>query len=150
MNTQTTALASLFDRDIKRLEDEIKLYTDDNSLWKIDHEIRNSAGNLCLHLCGNLQTYIGKNLGGIEYQRNRDLEFSAKNVPKEKLLSEILKTKEAVKSAFTKLSPEDVDKTYPEIVFDKPMTTGFFLTHLLAHLSYHLGQINYHRRLLCN
>jgi len=37
---------------------------------------------------------------------------------------------------------------YPEKVFDYDMTVQYFLLHLLAHLSYHLGQINYHRRIV--
>ena len=51
-------------------------------------------------------------------------------------------------STLANLSDEDFAKTYPIEVFGQPMTTGYFLTHLATHLNYHLGQINYHRRLV--
>jgi hypothetical protein len=138
----------LFERDLDKLEAEINQYTDEALLWKVEADIKNAAGNLCLHLCGNLQHYIGAQLGHSGYQRNRPLEFSAKGVPQALLLKEVQRTKQVVSATLKKLNDEAIRQIYPEEVLGYPMTTVFFLTHLFGHLGYHLGQINYHRRLV--
>ena len=142
------SIQTIFERDLKRLEEEISLYPSEETLWMIAGTIKNPAGNLCLHLCGNLQHYIGAVLGGSNYIRNRDREFAARHVSREALISEIPKTKVAVRSALEQLDPKKLDDTYPEQVFSYSMTTSYFLIHLASHLGYHLGQINYLRRLL--
>lgn len=150
-------MVALYERDLNKLKLEIELYgnegdkgdrRDESLLWQIRDEIKNSAGNLCLHLCGNLQHYIGFRLGGFAYHRNRDLEFAAKDIPLEKLLAELLRTKQVVLGTLEKLDNKILVEEYPEQVFGKPMTTVYFLIHLAGHLNYHLGQINYHRRLI--
>lgn len=141
-------LISLFERDLKKLKNELELYPNESQIWKIDREISNSAGNLTLHLIGNLNTYIGAELGKSDYVRNRPLEFSLKDIPKTQLLSDIDKTLEIVINTLNLLTVEDLEKTYPQLVFEKEMTTGYFLVHLSTHLAYHLGQINYHRRMI--
>jgi uncharacterized damage-inducible protein DinB len=141
-------LIQLFDRDLQKLEDEINLYQTDEVLWKAAGETKNPAGNLCLHLCGNLQHYIGKNLGHTSYVRNRDNEFAAKGISKAELIAEIQKTKQTVHDTLETLKPSVLEAEYVEKVYETPMTTAYFLIHLIAHFSYHLGQINYHRRLL--
>ena len=143
-------LKSLFNRDLLKLKSEIGLYQDEKNLWLTDKAIANSAGNLCLHLVGNLNTYIGKEIGKTHYVRNRGLEFSLKDVPRAELLQKIDDTIQVVQDAINKMKAEDLSKEYPMLVFDKKTTTEYFLVHLIAHLSYHLGQINYHRRLLDN
>ncbi|MEO6230101.1 MAG: DinB family protein [Ferruginibacter sp.] len=140
-------LQQLFNRDLNKLKVEIESYSDEKLLWKVDKEITNSAGNLCLHLVGNLNTFIGKELGGTGYERNRPLEFSLKDVPRIELVKMIEDTALMVETTLTKLSEKQLDEIYPTEVFAKEMTTGYFLIHLAMHLSYHLGQINYHRRL---
>jgi hypothetical protein len=147
-NPLLQTFASLFERDLKKLEEEIKQYGNEVLLWKTDGQIKNPAGNLCLHLCGNLQYYIGTRLGNSGYERNRALEFSAKNVARTQLLEEIQRTRKSVAEALQKMNDGDLDKLYPEEVLSYPMTTVFFLIHLSGHLGYHLGQINYHRRLV--
>ena len=148
MNAVTESLTKIFDRDLRKLEEEISLYPTEESLWVIHGDIKNSGGNLCLHLCGNLQTYIGATLGSINYVRDRDHEFAAKGIPKKELIQEIHKTKNAVRTSLEKLDVSALDQEYPAQVLGYPMTTTYFLIHLAAHLGYHLGQINYHRRLL--
>jgi uncharacterized damage-inducible protein DinB len=141
-------LQTLFARDIDKLYKEIGSYHDENKLWVIDKNILNSGGNLCLHLVGNLNTYIGAILGNSGYVRDRDLEFSQKNIPKAELLKKIADTKTVVETTLGKMSATQLDEEYPSKVFDYNMTTEYFLVHLAMHLDYHLGQINYHRRLL--
>lgn len=141
-------LQQLFNRDLNKLKVEIESYCDEKLLWKVDKEITNSAGNLCLHLVGNLNTYIGRELGGTSYERNRPLEFSLKNIHRIELVKMIENTALVVEATLSTLTEKQLDEIYPAEVFDKEMTTGYFLIHLATHLSYHLGQINYHRRLL--
>jgi len=144
----TETLKTLFNRDLNKLKTEIESYENESSIWKIDKNISNSAGNLCLHLIGNLNTYIGAELGKTGYIRNRPLEFSLKDIPKSELIEKIEATIQVVNSTLETLKEADLEKIYPQIVFEKEMTTGFFLIHLATHLGYHLGQINYHRRLV--
>jgi uncharacterized damage-inducible protein DinB len=148
MDLLLPSLIQLFDRDLAKLEEEIKLYPTEESLWEIAGDIKNSGGNLCLHLCGNLRHFIGNILGNTGYQRNRDYEFAAKNVARNILISEVDKTKNDVHETLLTLNTQDLKKNYPVEVFGSPMTTTFFLLHLHSHLTYHLGQVNYHRRLL--
>lgn len=144
----TTPLVELFNRDLDILAKEINSYSDEPKLWVISRDINNSAGNLCLHICGNLQHFIGAILGNTGYVRNRDAEFGDKNIPKTELLSSIDNSKEVVETVLSSLSEDQIAKDYPIDVFKKKMTTSYFLIHLHSHLNYHLGQINYHRRLL--
>lgn len=146
----TETLKSLFNKDLLKLKSEIELYQDEKNLWLSDKAIANSAGNLCLHLVGNLNTYIGKEIGKTNYVRNRELEFSLKDVPRTELLQKIDDTIRVVQNSLNKMNAEDLSKEYPILVFDKKTSTEYFLVHLIAHLGYHLGQINYHRRLLDN
>ncbi|MDA6069636.1 DinB family protein [Flavobacterium sp. AC] len=141
-------LKSLFNRDLHQLKVEIELYHDESKLWAIDKGISNSGGNLCLHLIGNINTYIGAEIGKTGYVRDRPLEFSLKDIPKTELITKIDDTILVVNNTLDSLTEDDLENIYPQIVFEKEMTTGFFLVHLSTHLAYHLGQINYHRRLL--
>ncbi len=150
MNPFIGSVQKIILRDLNKLEQEIASYPDTDSLWIIHGSIINAAGNLCLHLCGNLQHFIGTILGGSGYVRDREKEFSQKGLSKEALIKEIIQTKESVGQALDKLDPAILELAYPVKVFDEPMTTMHFLIHLTAHLEYHLGQINYHRRLLSN
>jgi len=141
-------LTKLYLRDLEKLKTEITSYKNEEELWKVSGEIANSAGNLCLHICGNLQHFIGATLGKTGYVRKRDEEFSRKTVAIRDLVAEIDLTIKTVQKTLNELNEEDLTKTYPINVFGYEMTTNYFLTHLTTHLTYHLGQINYHRRLL--
>ncbi len=147
MITVVETLLKLFDRDLQRLEEEITLYPTDEAIWKLSGAIKNTGGNLCLHLCGNLQHYIGKNLGRIAYVRDRDNEFAVRGITKAELVAEVKKTRQTVRESLETLKPSILETEYPEKIYEYPVTTGYFLIHLIAHLSYHLGQINYHRRI---
>jgi len=141
-------LIKLFRRDLIKLKDEIQLYKNESNLWKIEGAVTNCAGNLCLHLVGNINHFIGATLGNSGYIRQRDLEFSLKNVPNSELIKQVDDTIVVVEQTLIKLSEEDLQKEYSRNPFEDYMTTEYFLTHLAMHLAYHLGQINYHRRLL--
>ncbi|MFC0604997.1 DinB family protein [Winogradskyella pulchriflava] len=141
-------LIKLFKRDLNKLKEEINLYKDETNLWKVEGLVTNSAGNLCLHLFGNLNHFIGAILGDTGYVRQRDLEFSLKNVPRAELIEQIDDTIKVVEETIDGLSESDLQKQYELLVFKEQTTTEYFLVHLAMHLAYHLGQINYHRRLL--
>jgi uncharacterized damage-inducible protein DinB len=141
-------LGILFERDIMKIKNELMAYRDQTKLWSTTAQINNSGGNLCLHLLGNLQYYIGEVLGHSGYIRDRPKEFSQKNIPVAEMLVSIDQMSMTVTKTIKSLSAETLAKDYPEKVFGHPMSTEYFLLHLLAHLGYHLGQINYHRRIL--
>ena len=141
-------LVELYERDLGKLKEEIGQYTDEPDLWKTSEGISNSAGNLCLHVSGNLNHFFGAVLGNNGYVRDRDAEFANKNASRGDMLADIDATRHVVLSTLAQLTEEDFDKPYPIEVFGQPMTTGYFLTHLTTHFNYHLGQINYHRRLV--
>jgi hypothetical protein len=141
-------LTALFNRDLNKLKTEISLYRDEKNIWRVEKNIANPAGNLCLHLVGNLNTYIGAVIGNTGYVRNRDQEFSLKDISKAELISKIEATILVVNDGMNKLTEAALQEEYPMLVFEKATSTEYFLVHLTTHLAYHLGQINYHRRLL--
>lgn len=141
-------LKSLFNRDLHKLKSEIEQYQHEEKLWYVEKAITNSAGNLCLHLIGNLNTYIGAELGKTGYVRHRELEFSSKNIPKAELVRMVEETIKVVNTALDHVTEKELEDEYPILVFAEKTTTEYLLVHLATHLTYHLGQINYHRRLL--
>ena len=141
-------LSSLFGRDLSKLIGEIDLYKNETDLWKIKEGISNSGGNLTLHLIGNLNHFIGATLGNTGYVRERDKEFSLKDIPRKQLVDDINNTSAVIANTFSSLSKDDLEKDYPIPFNNEISATGFILMFLLSHLNYHLGQINYHRRLL--
>ena len=142
------SLKNIFNRDLNKLKAEIEMYQDEAKIWHIETGIANSAGNLCLHLIGNLNTYIGATLGTTNYIRNRELEFSLKDISNSVLIAKIKETIFIVDDTLSNLNDELLKIEYPLLVLETKTTTEFFLIHLTTHLTYHLGQINYHRRLL--
>ncbi len=142
------ALKILFKRDLNKLKTEIGLYQNEEKIWYVEKNIANSAGNLCLHLVGNLNAFIGVQIGKTDYVRNREAEFSLKNIPKVELIRMIEQTIEVVDHALDRLKEADLEAEYPILVLENKLSTGHFLMHLATHLAYHLGQVNYHRRLL--
>ncbi|RTY82129.1 DUF1572 domain-containing protein [Flavobacterium sp. LS1P28] len=141
-------LKMLFIRDLNILKSEIESYENESDIWKTQKGIANSAGNLCLHIIGNLNTYIGAQYGKTGYIRNRPLEFSLKDISRAELVSKIEETIVILVNALNTLSEEDLKMEYPLLVLKNKTSTEFILLHLTTHLAYHLGQINYHRRLL--
>lgn len=141
------SIGKLVDRDLNKLAEEIRQYPTEEGIWVVKGDIKNSAGNLCLHLCGNLQHFFGAVLGKTGYVRNRENEFAATGIPKTQLLADIQNTRDAVNKTLENFNPSLLATEYPEKVFEYPLTHLLFFTHLSVHLGYHLGQINYHKRL---
>ena len=141
-------LITFFESDLNNLITEIELYKNEENIWRIEKSISNSAGNLTLHLIGNLHTFIGKEIGKTNYIRNRELEFTEKKVPRIELINGINTTLEMVKKSLLSITNEELKNDYPILKFSKVETNEYLLVHLIKHLTYHLGQINYHRRLI--
>lgn len=141
-------LIQLFNRDIDKLKLEIESFKDQKKMWVTSCDISNSAGNLCLHLVGNLNHFIGSVIGNSSYVRNREAEFNSKNIPAEVLLKMIKETKGVVCTTLKNFDETELRSIYPIQVFGNEMSYHFFLIHLVTHLNYHLGQINYLRRIL--
>ena len=141
-------LKSFFERDLNKLKFEIESYQNEENLWLIEGTVLNSSGNLCSHIIGNLNAYIGAELGNTGYVRDRPLEFSGKHIPRRDLIQKIDQTLSMINKTLDSLTQEELKQDYPMVVFKEKMSTEYFLIHLTTHLTYHLGQINYHRRLL--
>jgi uncharacterized damage-inducible protein DinB len=142
------AIGSILDRDLDALRREIEAYSDDKELWQTAPGISNTAGTLALHLTGNLQHYFGTRLGGTGYVRDRPAEFARRNVPRMELLREVEAARRAVRAGLAQLSAQQLAGEFPEAIADVRLTTGEYLIHLTTHFAYHLGQIDYHRRMV--
>ena len=141
-------MAALFRRDLGRLRAEVEAFGDGAKLWAVLPGVTNSAGNLALHLEGNLREFIGRQLGGIPYTRVRPLEFSAKDLTVADLAARLASLEATIPPVVAELTEEALAAAYPEVVLGEPMPTRQFLFHLYGHLNYHRGQINYLRRIL--
>ena len=143
----TQDLIKLYQRDLAKLVVELEAYPNEASLWLVAPEIKNPAGNLALHLVGNLNQFIGVDLGGTDYKRDRDAEFKLKSVPRAELIAMVKATMSMIETVLSGLDSLKLGQVFPKEVLGYPMSTNYFLLHLYGHLSWHLGQINYHRRL---
>ena len=141
-------ITNVITRELKALRREIETYPSEEDLWDVRPGITNPGGNLALHLAGNIQYFLGNVLGKTGYVRNREAEFADKDVPRADLLREIDNAIEAVETGMSKITEADLAKPYPEAVGGVKSTTGAFLAHFATHLAYHLGQVDYHRRIL--
>ena len=141
-----TELAALYVRDLGRLVQELRAFPDTPALWRVAPGVTNAAGTLALHLEGNLREYVGRQLGQIAYTRDRPREFSARGIEQAELVRRIEALRDTMPQVIGALSPGLLDATYPEPFNGSPISTRQFLIHLSGHLNYHLGQIDYLRR----
>jgi uncharacterized damage-inducible protein DinB len=143
----TTVLIDLYTREIEKLKQEILSFESDDLLWKNFEQSTMAAGNHALLITGTLQHFIGNIIGDSGYIRNKEAELKARNVPRERLLEEIDNARQIVVDTLEQVSKTDLQKVFPTNEFDEPVTTEFYLIHLLKHMSFHLGQINLLRQL---
>ena len=141
-------LAALFTRDLTRLIQELLAFPSDEILWQRAAGVKNSAGNLVLHLEGNLREYIGRQLGQVAYSRTREQEFALTGISRDDLIQRMEQVRELVVKAVAQLSDSELAAVYPEDVLQIPLSSHDFLVHLHGHLNFHLGQIDYLRRIL--
>ena len=150
----STSLASdfarIFDRDLAALATQLESYPDEAGMWRLGGSIKNSAGTLALHLAGNLEHFVGTVLGGTGYVRDREAEFGDRDVPRAELLERIARCRRTVADTLGTLDDEALRAPYPGRMPPsyEGANTHLFLLHLCAHLMWHLGQVDYHRRLV--
>jgi hypothetical protein len=135
-------------RDLATLRKELEAYPDEAGLWRTWPGVSNPAGSIALHLTGNLQHFIGAVLGGTGYVRDRDAEFTRRGVSREELLRQCEEASRVVSEVLEALPPTKLDEDYPLAIEGTQITTGVMLVRVSRHLAYHLGQINYHRRII--
>jgi len=141
------SVAALMARELDTLAREVEAYPDEAAIWTVHPDAPNSGGVLARHLCGNLRHFVGAVLGATGYQRDREAEFRAPHASRAELLAEISRTRAAVAATLAGLAPARLAEPYPQALAGHRFTTGDFLLHLAIHLAYHLGQVDYHRRL---
>ena len=147
--SRTEEYAFVVLRDLDRLSDEIRSYPTDAAVWSSPPGILNPGGTLAIHLAGNLQHFIGAVLGGSGYVRDRDREFAVRGLSREEILGEVAEAREAVAAALAAMSDAHLDAPWTGGgPLGESATIGAMLLHLSGHLMYHVGQVNYHRRLL--
>jgi hypothetical protein len=144
----TIDLAALFRRDLAKFSKQIETFPTDEALWQTLPGVTNAGGNLALHIEGNLREFVGRQLGGLPYQRNRPLEFSSREGSRAELSARLAKVSESIPAAIEKLTADQLESEYPEVVLDRATSTQEFLVHLYGHLNWHLGQVDYLRRML--
>ncbi|MBA3522492.1 MAG: DinB family protein [Gemmatimonadales bacterium] len=142
------SVAAILDRDLRALRRELEAYPDERDLWRLPPGVANSAGTLALHLAGNLQHYLGAVLGATGYVRDRPAEFAARDLPRAKLLQDSEAARAAVRAGTARLREQDLEADFPEVLGGARIQLGDYLVHLVSHFSYHLGQIDYHRRVV--
>jgi Protein of unknown function (DUF664) len=135
-------------RELESLERELSLFPSEELIWSVVPGVSNSSGTLTLHVCGNLQHYLGAVLGASGYVRNRELEFARRGVSRAALRSEIRQTMRVVREVLSSFSPDRLSFEYPEELGGSRVATGPFFLHLSTHLAHHLGQVGYLRRIL--
>jgi uncharacterized damage-inducible protein DinB len=141
-------MAQLYKRDLIRLRDQIEAFSNEADLWKHAAGMTNSAGNLVLHIEGNLREYVGRQMGGVDYKRERPLEFSLKGISRAELVGRIDALAEMLVAVLEKLTEAQLDAEYPEVMRGKVLTTRYFLLSLYGHMNWHMGQIDVIRRSL--
>lgn len=147
MSSLSTELTALFRRDLARLVRQLDAI-DDARLWQVVPGVTNSAGNLLLHLNGNLREFVGRQMGGVPYVRDRAREFGARDVPRQEMAAALTELAALVPGVLETMTEARWNETFPENVLGEPLTHRQFVVHLYGHLNYHLGQIDYLRRVL--
>ncbi len=141
-------LANFYERDIRKLIEEINLFKNEENIWRTAGSVKNSCGNLVLHIIGGMNYLIGTTLAQTKYVRNREQEFIQKNIDRNELVEQLEALILMINQTLNALTAEQMEAEYP-IFFDKPKTSvTYVLVQLLVHLNYHLGQVNYLRRVL--
>jgi uncharacterized damage-inducible protein DinB len=148
MYNHNLSVLTILERDLGKVITELNAFQREQNIWALRGKINNTSGNLALHISGAVNHFIGAVLGNNGYQRNREKEFSDKNISRDEVISKIHEAIATVRSVLPSIDEAEMEKEFPEKIGGQTLSKGFFLTHLISHINYHLGQINYHRRLM--
>lgn len=146
--TLAQGVAAILDRDLRALRRELEAYPDERQIWREVPGLPNTAGTLALHLAGNLQHYVGALWAGTGYVRDRNAEFARRDVPRQELLAEVERARAAVAAGLARMSADALSEDFPEPIADSHIRTDEYLVHLCTHFTYHLGQLDTHRRIV--
>lgn len=117
----------------------VETLTDEQVWWRPNEE-SNSVGNIVLHLTGSLNHFLNRNIGGIDYTRDREAEFAERRaIPKAELMAMFDEMVGRAERTFDGLTPERLADPSPE-----PKMHAIVLEDLLgilAHIANHAGQI---------
>jgi uncharacterized damage-inducible protein DinB len=142
-------LLRVLHRDLGALHREILAYPDDAALWRVVPGIANPGGTLALHLSGNLRHFVGATLGGTGYTRDRPAEFASRDLTRADVAAQVADALAQVTRTLQALDPAALDGTFPAPVGPGlTLDTTTMLVHIATHTAYHLGQIDYHRRMV--
>src|SRR3954470_10275575 len=141
------SLRTVIPRDLRALIREVEAYADDETLWRAMPGVANAGGTLALHLTGNLRHFIGARLGRGSYVRDREAEFARRAMSRKELVAQVNATISEIERTFDGLEDARLATVFPDKVAGHALDTDVFLVHIASHLGYHLGQIDYHRRL---
>jgi hypothetical protein len=147
MHRVASIVHDLLLRDLRALKREIDAFPDDAGPWRAHPGITNTSGTLALHCAGNIQHFIGARLAGSGYVRQRDLEFSGRYAPREQIIRELDHAIAAVERLDDQTA-SSLPTVFPDVFGGKQVNTDAMLVHLAVHLAYHLGQVDYHRRMV--
>jgi uncharacterized damage-inducible protein DinB len=142
------AIAAVLTRELRTIERELNAYPDEEQVWALPPGLPNSAGTLALHAAGNLRHFIGTVLGGGSFVRDRDAEFSRRGVPRSELIEGLREAEREVRDTLLSIDAARFDEPYPLAVANRRVNTGEFVAHLATHLAYHVGQLDFHRRVV--
>lgn len=142
------AISAVICRELRTLQRELNAYPTEAQIWEVPKGLPNSAGTLTLHIAGNLRHFVGAVLGGSTYVRDRDAEFSRRNVSRAELIADLEGAERAVRDTLPSMEAGQFAEQFPLLVANRRVNTGEFMTHLVAHLAYHAGQLNFHRRIV--
>jgi hypothetical protein len=145
---QGDQIISVYIRDLKALRREIEAYPTEQDIWRLPPGVANSGGTLALHLAGSLRYLIGTVLGGSAYVRDRNAEFTKRDVPRAELLAGIDAAIADLERARPKVTDQVLAAEYPVTLAGCRVVAGEMLTHFVAHCGYHVGQVDYHRRIV--
>lgn len=141
------AFRRVYLRDLETAAREVEAYASDESLWARIPGLANSGGTLARHLAGNMRHFIGHLLGGSGYVRDREAEFSGTSMPRAAVAAELRSAAAEVDAAIDRFPPDQLAAPFPVTIANVQLTTERAMMHFVAHLAYHLGQIDYHRRM---
>jgi hypothetical protein len=141
-----SALLTTVVRELRAVKRELEAYPDEASVWRPVPGVPNTGGTLALHLAGNVQHYFGAVLGHDGYKRDREAEFARRDIPRKDLLAGIDAAIGSAERTLKTIGDDAFHGLFPEPIAKRTVSTSTFLVHLAVHLSYHLGQLDYHRR----
>ena len=148
MNQTAHDIARILVRELEGFARELQMFPDDASAWTTVPGVANSAGNLALHVAGNLQYHIGTIFGGTGYVRNREAEFGRRSGARAEIVAELDAAIRVVRDVLPQMSDERFAAEFPESVMGMRFRTSLLMLHLCAHAGFHLGQAGYLRRVI--